>query len=103
MHLARKVAGRGSASRAWAAAIPVILLLTSGAAAKPMPRPSDLIETYETLDSLCGEVGAPVSSASACEQRDRAYARIKAEGWCKAKQREGAARLQCRACGPRDT
>jgi len=67
--------------------------------AKAPPKPSDLIETYETMDRMCGETGSPLSSATACEQRDRLYGPIKAQGWCKGRSGQAPADYRWHACG----
>jgi hypothetical protein len=68
-------------------------------AAKVQPKPSDLMETHDTLDRMCGETGSPVAAATACEQRDKIKATIKAQGWCKGRRGQEAADHQWHACG----
>src|SRR4051794_4029567 len=70
-----------------------------GVEAKPLPKPSDLIETYDTMDRMCGETGSPVSAATACEQRDRLYGSIKALGWCKGRTGQAQADFRWHTCG----
>ena len=67
--------------------------------AKPAPKPSDLMDTHDTLDTMCGETGSPVSAATACEQRDKLKAAIKAQGWCKGKTGQDSADQKWHACG----
>lgn len=74
---------------------------TAQAAAKPQPRPSTLIESYDTMDTLCGEVGSPTTQAAACEQRDKLYPLIKAQGWCKGRVGQAPTDRRWHACGPK--
>jgi hypothetical protein len=66
--------------------------------AKAEPKPAELIETYDTMDQLCGETGSPVSAATACEQRDKLYTTIKAQGWCKGRIGQVPADYRWHAC-----
>jgi hypothetical protein len=75
------------------------LLVTEDLAAKVQPRPADLIETYDTMDQLCGETGSPVSAATACEQREKIYPAIKAQGWCNGRIGQLPADYRWHACG----
>jgi hypothetical protein len=72
---------------------------TIGAQSKSPAKPADLIETYDTMDQLCGEIGSPVSAATACEQRDKLYVTIKAQGWCKGRTGQVAADRRWHLCG----
>ena len=78
-----------------------VVLGTARLEAKALPKTSELIETYETMDRMCAETGSPVSAATACEQRDRLYGAIKAQGWCKGKIGQASADHQWHPCGRR--
>jgi hypothetical protein len=56
------------------------------------------METHDTLDTMCGETGSPVSAATACEQRDKLKATIKAQGWCKGRKGQEPADQTWHAC-----
>jgi hypothetical protein len=78
-----------------------VLLFEGPAKANPQPKPSSLIETYDTLDGMCGEVGQPVSSATACQERDKLKITLKAQGWCKGKAGQASADYRWHECGPK--
>lgn len=72
---------------------------TARVEAKAQPRPSDLTETYDTVDRMCGEVGSPATQAAACAERDKLYALIKARGWCKGRIGQAPADGTWHECG----
>jgi hypothetical protein len=78
-----------------------VLLFEGPVEANPQPKPSSLIETYDTLDGMCGEVGQPVSSATACQERDKLKITLKAQGWCKGKAGQASADYRWHECGPK--
>lgn len=69
--------------------------------AKAQPKPSELIETYDAVDSMCGEVGSPATKAAACEERDKLSVRIKAQGWCKGRPGQAPVDYRWHECGPK--
>lgn len=85
------------------ATVALALLAAGGpaAAANVQPRPSGLIETYDTLDGMCGEVGQPLSRATACQERDKLSIGLKAQGWCKGRAGQATADYRWHTCGPK--
>jgi hypothetical protein len=68
------------------------------AVSKNAGRPSDQIELHDTLEDLCRGVGSPQAALAACNELDRLYPRIRAQGWCKTRPGQRPSERRWHAC-----
>ena len=90
-----------SAARVLAAAIAATIISPALSQAKPPPRPAGLMESFDAVDTMCGEVGSPVTQATSCAERDKLRAIIKLQGWCKGRGGQSESDRQWHRCGPK--